>query len=247
MLDPHYLKLYRQYVKSMRAYDIALKKRREWRARWRERKNAQPVERRPVGSPPGYRRTEEPAAKRTAPVQTQRETKIYLGDILGWAKVIPTPQLEAGPDPTNDFDVDAVYDRVQLRLYWNAKMHYEKCKREFFDYARKVSPNRKVKPPKQNFRNNLDRARGHAQFVSDLQFLGVDEKAADSSLKMMKLEVETACYKAWENYRNNPESYDAKKDLVDVLVDAFLVGNDDSPIVNVIDQEIIGRHNDGKW
>jgi hypothetical protein len=60
-----------------------------------------------------------------------------MGEILGWATLAPTAPIESQPDPSADFDIDKLYDKTSLELYWNVKTHYEKAKRAFFDHVHK--------------------------------------------------------------------------------------------------------------
>jgi len=162
-----------------------------------------------------------------------------MGKILGWARMVgaSTP-LPDKADPAAEYDVLAALDRTQLQLYWNAKIHYEKCKREFFDYARRGPKTRGGRRPTRGYRKNLARARVHTEYAANLQILGA-EKGPEAALENAQREVETACYKLWDNYRDNPNDKKVIIELIrDGLVEAQLHGLDDSPIVKVIDNEI---------
>jgi hypothetical protein len=155
-----------------------------------------------------------------------------MGKILGWARLVgvstPIPQ---SPDAASQFDSRAFDDRLNLHLYWNAKNHYLKCKKEFFDYVRHGQYQRGGKRPSRGYRKNLARAKLQLQHAANLQILGVDN-ASEESMRLARLEVETACYKLWDNYRKDPDNPDRLKDLIqDCLVEAQYEGIDDSPIV----------------
>jgi hypothetical protein len=238
MVDPEYMRLYRRYVKALRAYEILLKKRGEARARWRERRKQPAAPRRPVGAPPRSAKRPILTAKAGTGYKPQ-EMRVYMGKILGWARMVGvSPSVTDQADPAAEYDVHGAFDRIQLQMYWNAKIHYEKCKREFFDYARRGPQSRGGRRPTRGYRKNLARARVHTEYAVNLQWLGAEE-ASEAPLENARREVETACYKLWDNYRDNPNDKQVIKDLIqDGLVEAQLHGLDDSPIVKVIQNEI---------
>jgi hypothetical protein len=243
MIDPEYMKRYRRYVKALKAYEILLKKRRETRARWQERQKKPSAPRRPVGSPPGSVQHRTPPVK-AGPRYKPQEMRVYMGKILGWAKLVGvSPPLPEGADPAAEYNVD---ESIQLQIYWNAKIHYEKCKREFFDYARRGPKSRGGRRPTRGYQKNLARARGYNEYAANLQFLGIVQ-ASEAALENARREVETACYKLWDNYRDNPNDKQVIKELIrDGLVEAQLHGIDDSPIVIKITEEINHLVNSGK-
>ena len=243
MIDPEYMRLYRRYVKALKAYEIALEKRRAARARWKERKKQPPVPRRPVGAPAGFRIPRKPSVKGTKGYKPQ-EMRVYMGKILGWARMVGvSPPLPGEFDPTADYNVD---EKLQLDMYWRAKIHYEECKREFFEYARRGPKSRGGRRPTRGYRKNLTRAKGHIEYAIPGQILGA-EGISEAALENARREVETACYKLWDNYRDNPDDKQVVKDLIqDGLVEAQLHGLDDSPIVKTIQNEIDRLVNSGK-
>jgi len=237
MLDPEYLRLYRQYAKSMQAFEIVVKKRSEHRARWMASQGMSPAQRRPVGASPA------PGVSRISsggtPLAPRKATKgIYLGDILGWAKIIgDSSPVEEGADPTADFSASVIFDKVQLELYWNAKLHYEKCRKEYFDYVRRglAGDYKNLSSP---YQGNLRQAKGYLRTAAEMQWQGVDDAAADAEIRKAELEVESACSKIWEIYLKNPEKKITRLMLLEGLVDAQLVGIDDSPIVQKMMDEL---------
>ena len=61
------------------------------------------------------------------------------------------------------------------------------------------------------------------------------------------MHVESACYKAWENYQNEPEpkSRAAIKELVVMTAESMLYPLDDSPITQKMTNEITRQLNEG--
>jgi hypothetical protein len=246
MLDPEYLRLYRRYAKAIRAYENALKKRRQLRARWRERRRSGPTPRRPVGAPPGTQVPQAPGGT-TGQALKAKEMRVYLGEILGWAKLVgyPSPRIDTG-DPTAQFDADAFHDNIQLQLYWNAKNYYLKCKKEFFNYVRRGPSSKGGRRPKRDAQRNLRAARGYLSDAGTWQIFGLDE-GAEAFIKNAQREVENACYKLWDNYQNDPDNPEALSELIeDGLVEAQFVGIEDSPIVRKIADETNRLLNSGK-
>lgn len=223
--DPQYLRLYRAYSKAMRAYENAIRDRQRVRRQLSARRRAQAPVRRPVGSPADYRIPQSTAARSPAAAKP-RERRIYLGDILGWAKITYTSPVAPMQDPAADFDVNKLYDTTSLHLYWNTKIHYQKCKQAFFDYVR---------------RHNIDlhrqRAAQHASHAANLQILGADDD--ESALEDVKREVEGACRNALGVYRSAqyPKNDEVKTILIENLADAQLVGLEGST-VNSMEEEL---------
>ena len=162
-----------------------------------------------------------------------------MGKILGWARMVgASPSLPDEANPDTEYSVDAAHDRMQLEIYLRAKDYYERCKREFFDYARRGPKPRGGRRPTRGFRKNLGRARGYTEYAATLQLLGAEE-GTEADLENARREVENACYKLWDNYRDNPDNKETLFELIeDGLVNAQLYGIDDSPIVRKIEHEI---------
>lgn len=241
MLDPEYLRLYREYSKAIKAFDIAHEKRTQVRARFDKKRAASPVKRHPIGPRPNFDSSSAPDA--IAGYNSKPESReINMGKVLGWAKIInSSPKIPEGGDPTANFDSDALYDQTQLKLYLNAKRHYLNKKKAFFDYVRRGGRNKGVRPPVKDFRKNLTWAMTHAEAAVNNQLLGIDNEV-EEGLRLAKMEVETAFYKAWENYQNspNPKSTGEKKTLVKVLIEGQLVGLDETPIFKKVTEEVTG-------
>lgn len=234
-LDPRYLQLFREYSNAIRAFEIATKKRKSIRAQFDKMRKATPIPRRPVGAPSNFTIPQgtKPAANQAS---RTRERKIYLGKILGWAKIIYTsaPSKDA-PDPTAVFDTDKLYDDISLRLHWNAKNRYENAKRAYFDYVRR-----------QNMQQHYGRAKVAINHAANLQVLGV-EGAGESALDEARAEVEKACQNAWKIYQSSPspKSDDVKVLLLENLAEAQLVGLDDSTVAKSMEGEIVRLINAG--
>lgn len=224
--DPRYMQLYRDYSKAIQGYQNALNDRKRVRTQLANKAHsAKESDRRPVGSPADFRIPEEPA-RGPAPQPKPSVRKVYMGPILGWAKLVGTsPQLPGGGEPDATFDVNATYDATSFQLYWNAKNHYEKCKRAFFDYVRM-----------KNIDLHKQRAMAAVSHAANVQFLGGtgDEPLADA-----KREIDASCRNAWGLYQSAP---DPKPRAVILLLlenyaDAQLVGLE-SPTTHQIGQEV---------
>ena len=229
--DPQYQKLLREYEQSLRQYKIAAEKRKRFRDTLTVRRS--PVmralaqsQRRPVGSPADFRIPHGP----TPPVKVARPPRarrIYLGEILGFAKIIYTdPVMPAGDvDPTQE--VDRLYGEISRQLYWNAKAHYEKCKNALLDYSYR------------------DRARGELGHAADLQLLGVDDEG--EAMADVRREVEAGCKQIWSVYQasGTPKSEAALGLLVEGLADAQFVGLD-TPTATAMQDEVSRLLNSGK-
>lgn len=226
--DPNYLRLYREYAAAIRAFENASRDRRRVRNRLKARRSpdSQPT-RRPVGSPPGTRIPPEPQRPPRGAEEHPHVRHVYMGEILGWATLRPAESVEAQPDAVPELDADELYDRLSLKLYWNAKSHYLDRKRAFFDYVR---------------RQNLDTHRAQARDALDhgarLQLLGVDDESLDF-LAEARREVDAACENAWKLYQSSPtpKSFEAKVLLVESIADAQYVDLE-SPTVRAMQAEL---------
>jgi hypothetical protein len=152
-----------------------------------------------------------------------------MGEILGWVTLAPAAAIEPIVDTTADFDVDKLYDKTSLSIYWNAKTHYEKSKRAFFDYVHK-----------QNLQLHREQAKSALSHAANLQLLGVDGPD-ERSLEEAKSEIERACQNAWRIYQTSgtPKSHDMKVLLLESLAEAQFVGLDESPTVKAMHAEAI--------
>ncbi|MHC4957927.1 MAG: hypothetical protein ACYTGN_06085 [Planctomycetota bacterium] len=185
--DRQYLRLYREYASAIRAFRNATEDRQRVRRHLAAKsKRVVPPDgqRRPVGAGPNWQPSGLP---RSLPPKPYKARPVYMGPILGWVTLRAAPTLSE-PAPLPDFDADRLYDRTSLRLYWNAKHHYAKCKREFFDYVR---------------RQRIDRqrtlARNELSHEANLQLLGADED--EDYLEQVRQHVELACRDAWIVYQ----------------------------------------------
>lgn len=224
--DPQYMQLYNEYAKAIQAFENATLDRR--RVRDRLAVERQPVlqilddwMRRPVGAPWEARiaaREPEPPPEPRLPAKPRR---FYMGPILGWAKIIPTSPPKAVEEPGVELDLDKLYDEASLRLYWNAKKHYEECRRAFFSYVRK-----------QNISVRRERARGQIVHGSNLQLLGLDDDEDPEFMKEARREVEAMCRDAWSLYRSDgtEKSDEVKALLLESLAEASFVGLESSTV-----------------
>jgi hypothetical protein len=246
-LDPEYLRLYRRFVKAIKAYEIALQKRRAVRERMRNRYKVAKPPRRPVGSPADYRIPQE-APRKGRSTKKKKPFRVYMGKILGWVTFKETsPEIDNSADWDADFDVLALHAEISRHLWFNAKDEYNKHKRAFFDYAlhRKRKPGQK-RPPKRDYSTNLARAKDATNYGVDLQLLGV-EGGEEKAIEEAAMHVEAACYKAWENYQNEPEpkSRAAIKELIVITAESMLYPLDGSPITQKMTDEINRLSNEG--
>jgi hypothetical protein len=220
-VDPQYLRLYQEYSKAIKAYDNALKDRQKVRKQLSAKRGVPAQPRHPVGAVPG-RRPVVPV-RRVAPARPSHRG-IYLGPILGWAKVIYTRPPEPLPDPTANADWDKLYDRISQQLYWNAKSHYEKCKRAFFDYVRQ-----------QNIDVHRERAQNEAEHLANQQLLGIDDE--DTGMEPLRQEIEKVCQNALGLYRTapTPKSQKVIETLLESLADAQFVGLESPTVTSMED------------
>jgi len=152
-----------------------------------------------------------------------------MGEILGWATLAPSATLEPERDPATDFDLEKLYDKTSLTLYWNTKIHYEKAKRAFFDYVRK-----------QNHQLHREQAISALSHAANLQLLGV-EGPDETKIEEAKREIELACKNAWRIYQTSPtpKSHEMKILLLESLAEAQFVGLDESPTVKEMQAECV--------
>jgi hypothetical protein len=237
MVDPEFLRLYRRYVASMRAYEILLKNREETRARARARRASTQAARRPIGAP------ESTQVSQTTDAGTSEQT----GKKPGWTWSTQDGRFGETIEPMDEREIYSkfgyleLHEKIEIELFIQAREYYEKCKKEFFDYARRRAPEQKVRPPSKSYQKNLNRAKGYAQDAASQQWLGLDE-AADLTIKNIENEVENACYTLWDNIQNDPSNRERFMELIqDGLLNAQLVGIENSPIVQIIQQEVDRR------
>lgn len=214
-MDPEYLRLYREYAKAIQMYEIARQKRQLDRKRLIDKRNMPPPVRRPVGSPADFQIHQSTPPPIQPLTKKRPEQKIYMGEILGYAKIIPSSPPSSVNNQDVDIDIDKLYDNISLKLYWNAQTHYENCKRAFFNYARR-----------KNLAEHKEKAQQEAAHIANLQLLGVDNN--DAQFDALKREVEAACKNALALYRTapKPKSDAMKVILLENLADAMLVGLD---------------------
>ncbi len=224
--DPRYMKLYHDYAKAIQAYQNSIAQRKRVRAQLTRRAMiARESNRRPVGSPEDFRIPQEPG-RGAAPPRKPSVTKVYMGPILGWAKLVGTsPEYLGETQQGGTFDVNAAYDATSLKLHWNAKIHYEKCKRAFFDYVRR-----------QNVDVHLQRAGAELDHQANLQMLG---HGGENDLVEAQREMEGACRNAWRLYRiaPNPKPKPVILLLLKNFADAQFVGLQ-SQTTGLMDQEV---------
>ena len=214
-MDPEYLRLYHEYAAAIQMFEIARQKRQRDREQLTARRNSPPPVRRPVGSPTNFWISQD-APTVSAATTKPPERKIYMGEILGWATIVPASASYPAGGGGEQIDLSKFYDDLSRQLYWNAQKHYQDCKRAFFDYVRR-----------QNISEHREKARDEAMHVANLQMLGVETQG--NQFTGLKQEIEAACRNALALYRSapNPKSDAMKIILLENLADAMLVGLDD--------------------
>jgi hypothetical protein len=173
-------------------------------------------------------------ARQVAPPPAQ---KIYLGKILGWAKIIYTsPVAEGAAEPSAYSSANRMYDSISQQMYWKAKTRYEKARQAFFDYVRR-----------QNLREHHGQAEQALSHGTNLQWLGADEAFGEAWAEAQD-HIEKACQNAWAIYQGSPEpkSDEAKLLLIENLADAQLVGIGERPIAGILQNEVIRLNDTGK-
>jgi hypothetical protein len=224
--DDKYLRLYHEYAEAIQAYENAISSRTRTRQILRQKayENSQPRKatefaaqiKTPLASPTG-------APSRAG----AKPPTVYLGKILGWVTF-----REWSPEISNytESDVDALqmFDNISLNLYWNAKQHYEKCKRAFFDYVRN-----------QNIQIHRQRMVDAMNYAATLQLLGVSG-ADEHGLDAVYQEVEALCRNVWALYQSAPEPKSGE--MVLLLIHSYaesqIVGAEQSSIIELMTLEI---------
>jgi hypothetical protein len=217
--DPVYLRLYQEYARAIQAFENATRDRR--RVRDRLTVSHQPVleilddwMRRPVGAPLDARFSAREPETLSTPRPPPEPRRFYLGPILGWYKVNPTPTPDVDPVGSVAVDVEKLYDEMSLHVYWSEKARYEKSKRAFFDYVRR-----------NNIETHMERATNQLKQGANLQLLGSDDDDEDF-MNEARREVEALCRNAWAIYtRAGTEKTDEVKVLLlQSIAEATLVG-----------------------
>jgi len=230
-LDAEYLRLYRRYAEAIRDYDKAVKRRREFRNRLTVKRTPMMQafsewERRKWQQKSAALRPRPKSRVRGPVVPTKRAgsgkvVRIWMGPILGYARLTgtPSPKVAGGPEPGSNLDLDSLADQISLKIYWNVKARHEKAKRAFFDYARR-----------QQIEVHHERAREALDYGANLQYLGVED--TEDAFEEARAEVEKACEIAVKIYKQapSPKSLDMKIFLIGHLADAQFVGLDGSKV-----------------
>lgn len=229
-----YLRLYREYAKAIRAFENATRDRRRVRELLKNKAKRQ-VDRRPVGSKPRTQPSKPADAASDSSAQSSRKPakswsrRVWMGTILGWATIQGVSTQDPDPEPEPEFDVDRGYDNTSLGLYWNAKRHYLKTKRAYFDFVRRSQITEARK-----------RARENSRYTANLQLLGVE--STGGALRSVQEEMKVACHAAWKIYESspNPKSEAVKKLLLELLSESQLVGVEevDPGIMKTMQKEV---------
>jgi hypothetical protein len=169
------------------------------------------TERRPVGSAGDYKISENTIHKEKK-TQKPEEFRVYMGDILGWQKLNPSPSV---PESVSNekFDTQKVFDEISLKFFWDARENYRRCKEallKYVYYSTADTYDRKV--------------RETLSFEATKQLLGIG--SGEKALEAAKSEIEKKCKAALAYYRSSPEpkSREVIIVLLKSLTDANLVG-----------------------
>lgn len=232
--DPQFLQLYHDYARAIQAFENASRDRRRVRNLLAVKRSPvlqalQAWSRRPVGSPRDTHIPRGPAAASPRrPAAPPRPRRIYLGSLLGWATVVPTSTVVPELDRGASVDVDQLYDQTSLHLYWNAKAHYERCKRAFFDHVRR-----------QNIDLHTQRVTDELGHGANMQLLGAETGDDPEFLEEARRELDAACRNAWALYQSSgaKKSTEMKVLLLESIADAQYVGLE-SPTVRSMTSEM---------
>lgn len=221
--DPTYGRLFDEYSRALKGYNNAIESRRRIRNNLTVKRS--PVlqalnqfYRRPVGSSKNFRIPSEAPSRTPNTPQRPKERRIYLGDILGYAKIIYTPSITPGKEPDVSSELEKLYGRTSQHIYWNAKAHYERRKKTLLEYSH---------------RGRTKEVLAHG---TSLQILGVEK---DDVLVEAQREVEAGCVKTWNLYKSSrtPKSEAVISILLESLADANFVGLE-SHTVKSMSQEL---------
>jgi hypothetical protein len=221
--DLTYHRLFENFTGAMQGYKNAITDRKRIRNLLAVKRSPvlqafQQHQRRPVGSPQDFRIPKPAQHRSVINIQGNKERRIYLGHILGFAKIIYTQSITPEPEPDMSIEFDKLYDQTSLRLYWNVKKNFDKSKKDFLDFSHR------------------NRTREALNSVVNRQYLGVED---DDTLSEGRREVEAGCVKNWNFYKSSPtpKSMAAISILLESLADANFVDLD-SPTVKSISQEV---------
>ncbi len=195
--DQTYLQLHRTYVHAMRAYENALRDRRTLR-------NYLAVRRKPIiealqssarASPsgrPGWQAgTGGGSGTRGAPGRPPTVTaRVYLGPDLGWALVGSTEAPTALSDTFAGFDMDKLYGRMSLELFWRRKREYREARAALLDHVRRKAPGHDGRPPEDMASDDVREMK-----LGEREWMG-------SLLADVGREVEAACRSTWWMYQH---------------------------------------------
>jgi hypothetical protein len=213
-IDAEFQRLSRAFERAAQEYQVALAKRQRDRAQADSKRSLAGQVRRPVGAPAAVQIPQPVSGPGPVASSAGRPARLYLGPILGWVELrgrsAPIPEGEAEALP----DVDAMFDRISMELYWRAKNRYSECKKALDDYVDR----RKMEEHRKQARSALGQA-------ANLQLLGI-QADADRLIAEAVHEVEAASENAWRLYQNspNPKSEAAILLLLSALADAQLAG-----------------------
>ncbi len=223
--DPQYLQLYHEYARAIQAYQNAIAQRRSVRQQLASKAAAEGRSQQRVagGSRSTSRSQPGPGVGSAA---TPSAMKVYMGPILGWVRFVGSSHgTPDGSETDASVDTGAMHDAISLQHYWNAKTHYESCKRAFFDYVRR-----------QNIQHHRQQAAAALQQAANLQLLGVE---SENPLAEAQREIEESCRNAWALYQGAPKPKTRAMVLMltENLADSQFVGLE-SPTTRLMSDEV---------
>ena len=220
--DPKLAKLVKEVNLAERSFKNTLAKRKEIRKNYLSKITGQKSPRRPVGSPKTYKIPEGEAKPKTS--TRKKAMQVYLGPILGTITLRGSSLPLPGADPTANFSYDKLYDKIQLDMYWRAKINYQNKQQVLIKYLRKQHGSRTKKV---------------LNYAEVRQLLGFE---SESSLREARKEIATLCQKVWEIYKKvpDPKPVEIQVLLVKTIEESQFVGlnSEDSIILGEMNAEL---------
>lgn len=215
-------KLTKEVKLAERTFKNALVKRSEIRKSFLTKVNSKKAPRRPIGAPADFKI---PAGSGSSVVKpAKKEMRMYMGPIIGTITLKGYSGPLPGKDPTADFGYDILYDKIQLDMFWRAKINYQNKQEQLIKYIRK---------------HHAGRAKEEINQAVNLQILGCN---SDDALSQGRTEIAELCDKVWKIYKNVPEPrpMDIKKLLVKSIEEAQYVGmsSDDYSTLGEMENEL---------
>jgi hypothetical protein len=236
--DPEFRKLKADFERAKNAYEIAIQHRLRLRAMFDKKQAEKQSARRPIGTPADY--VFPPAGNFTNPTggQKPKPYRAYLGEILGWVKYAPAEIAMPQNDQSVDYDAEKIFDQISLSLYWNAKVHYLRCKEALEKYV----------PKERYVREEIKSFNDHAIVAlnkeATRQLWGLE--TAEANMETAQRQVDEACKVALAYYQSSPSPKSRKVIIIllENLADSQFVGLE-SETINKMMTELEILQNEG--